>query len=217
MEFQYDLRRYLNSLYWLGGSTASGKTTICSHLTERFGATVHQRDDAIEDHWTRINPQDHPALYEWCDYRKRGRVQEFIRRPIDDLVNLLVTAFREDFSLTLADLSEMKLGPRTIVEDLRFSPDSLVPLLADKRRAVWIVPSLDLHKDLISRRTGKQTVSKTPREAAREKERLALVFNEIAMTLGRVAEERGAEVLRIANAQDLKMAPDCIAKMWGFA
>ena len=171
----------------------------------------------IEDHWTRINPQDQPALWEWREFRERGSLSEFLSRPVDDLVSLLVTAFHEDFPLTLEDLSQTKLNSRTIVEGLRLPPNLLVPLLEDKSRAIWIVPSLDLHKDLITRRSNKPGAADATREAAQRQEHLSSVLNELAVTLGIIAAEQGASVVRIEHMEDLVAAPNIIAHAWGLA
>ena len=131
----------LNSYYWLGGSTCSGKTTICDSLSLRFHLDIHHRDDAIAEHWKQANPQNHPSICEWLHLRQAGSAEELLDRSVDDLVSLMISAFREDFSLTLEDLARTNLEPCTIVEGMRLLPEILMPHLEDKDRAVWLVPS----------------------------------------------------------------------------
>ena len=217
IEKRNEWQRYLSSLYWLGGSTCSGKTTICAQLSERFGVTVSHRDDFIEDHFKRANPQDHPAICEWLYLRKEATRAEILERSVDDLVTLLIGAFREDFALTQEDLLKEKLASGTVVEGLRLLPDIIAPLLERSNLAAWLVLSPDLHRTLIEARSAKSAHRETTVEAARLREHLSQTFIGLGGRLTEMAAERGTEVIEIRTMEELREVPDTLARIWGLS
>ncbi len=204
----------LNSLFWLGGSTCSGKTTICASLSGRYHVDIQHRDDVISEHWDRADPQNHPAIYEWLRLRQAGRSEELLDMPIDNLVTLMISAFREDFSLTLEDLSQQDLKPRTIIEGMRLLHEALVPLLEEKERAVWLAPSVALYKELLDRRSQASANKNVSRKDTQLREHLFSVFQELATTLGQMAEDYDARVIHMETIDDLRSAPDILANAW---
>lgn len=53
----------LHHVYWIGGGSGSGKSTIARRIAARHGLHVYSTDDAMADHARRSSPQDSPFLH----------------------------------------------------------------------------------------------------------------------------------------------------------
>lgn len=56
------MRAHLRRVYWLGGGSGAGKSTIARCLATRHGMRVYGTDDLMSDHARRITPDDAPLL-----------------------------------------------------------------------------------------------------------------------------------------------------------
>jgi 2-phosphoglycerate kinase len=45
-----ELRRRLRNVYWIGGGSGAGKSTIAGRLADRYGLHVYATDDVMPDH-----------------------------------------------------------------------------------------------------------------------------------------------------------------------
>ncbi|MGY4770454.1 shikimate kinase (plasmid) [Kribbella sp. CWNU-51] len=64
-----DLRTRLAHVYWLGGGTGGGKSTIARHLADRFGLRLYDTDRAMGDHSARSSPRETPYLQDFLGCR----------------------------------------------------------------------------------------------------------------------------------------------------
>ena len=56
------LRERLAHVYWLGGGSGDGKSTIARRVAERHGLHLYATDDVTPDHARRSTPGDCPLL-----------------------------------------------------------------------------------------------------------------------------------------------------------
>ena len=124
----------LQMIYWIGGGSGAGKSTVARRLAERHGLQLYSTDAAMAEHGRRANT---PAI------------QEFARMSMDERwVNRSPEEMLETFHWFRGD------GFECIVEDLRTKTDVLVegfrlsPLLvkAQPGRAVWLLPSPEFRR-----------------------------------------------------------------------
>lgn len=56
------LRARLQDVYWIGGGSGGGKSTIARRIAAQHGLHVYATDDAMPDHASRSTPEDAPYL-----------------------------------------------------------------------------------------------------------------------------------------------------------
>ena len=56
-----DLRARLRHVYWIGGGSGAGKSTIARRLADRHGLRLYATDDVMADHARRSTPEEAPA------------------------------------------------------------------------------------------------------------------------------------------------------------
>ena len=52
----------LTHVYWLGGGSGGGKSTIARRLAERFGMVLYPTDDTMTSHANEASAQDAPLI-----------------------------------------------------------------------------------------------------------------------------------------------------------
>ena len=55
----------LGHVYWIGGGSGSGKSTIARRLAANHGLRLYSTDDVMSDHTRRCSPEDCPFLTEF--------------------------------------------------------------------------------------------------------------------------------------------------------
>jgi hypothetical protein len=127
----------LAHVYWLGGGTGGGKSTIARHLADRFGLHVYNTDHAMADHTARSSPGDSPYLQEFLAMDMDER---WANRSPDVMLDTFHWFRGEAFDLIVDDLRRMAPEP-VVVEGFRLLPGLVEPLLSDRRRGVWLLPT----------------------------------------------------------------------------
>ena len=59
------LRSRLRHVYWIGGGSGAGKSTIARRLATRYGFRLYPTDDVFSDHARRGTPEECPSLTEF--------------------------------------------------------------------------------------------------------------------------------------------------------
>lgn len=59
------LANRLRHIYWIGGASGSGKSTIARRLADRHSLRLYSTDEAMGDHAHRWLPEDCPNLIEF--------------------------------------------------------------------------------------------------------------------------------------------------------
>jgi hypothetical protein len=57
------LKEQLRHVYWIGGGSATGKSTIARRLAVEHGLHAYATDDVMADHAGRTSPEDSPLLH----------------------------------------------------------------------------------------------------------------------------------------------------------
>jgi hypothetical protein len=60
-------RERLQHVYWIGGGSGGGKSTIARHIADRHGLRVYSTDDVMADHARRSTRDDPPLLHSFMD------------------------------------------------------------------------------------------------------------------------------------------------------
>lgn len=144
----FDVRRKLGHVFWLGGSPCAGKSTVGEILASRFGLDVYRVDEAFEVHVRSLDPALHPALTKWLAASWNQRWM----RPVESLLQEVVACYREHFTLILEDLLSMSGRGPLLVEGTALLPEQVAGVLAERSRAIWLVPTAEFQREHYSKR-----------------------------------------------------------------
>ena len=130
----------LAHVYWIGGPPDCGKTTIATILAERHGLQEYHFDRHEMTHFSRLNPNLHPALY--AAHPDRMTTQErWLGSTPDQMARDTIASWSERFTMALDDLRAMPPIPAIITEGPGLFPELVAPLIAHPSRAIWLIPT----------------------------------------------------------------------------
>jgi hypothetical protein len=133
----------LAHVYWMGGSPCSGKSSIADLLSKEHNLRVYHVDEAFQEQRRQITPQAQPTLYRFLN----TPWNEIWMRPGDVLFAEAITAYGEHFEMILRDLRDLPRSSPVLVEGTALLPGCVHGLLADFRRAIWVVPTEAFQRD----------------------------------------------------------------------
>ncbi len=128
----------LRNVYWIGGGSGAGKSTVARELAARFRMTVYSTDDAMADHVGRSSAVDAPCLEA---FKAMDMDERWVNRSPEVMLETFHWFRGEGFGLIVEDLLRMPAEAGVVVEGFRLLPRLVEPLLAERRRAVWLLPT----------------------------------------------------------------------------
>jgi hypothetical protein len=139
----------LRHVYWIGGGSGAGKSTIARHLAAQHGLRVYDTDAVMLEHGERIAPHDAPLL---SRFRAMDMDERWMSRSPEVMLDTFHWFRGEGFGLIVEDLLRLPAKPGVIAEGFRLLPHLVRPLLADPRHAVWLLPTPRFRRAAFSRR-----------------------------------------------------------------
>lgn len=131
-------RERLGHVYWIGGGSGAGKSTIARRVARRHGLRLYATDDVMAHHARRCAPGDCPLL---AAFAAMDMDQRWLHRSPRAMLETFHWFHGEGFHLVVQDLLRLAARPGVIVEGFRLLPRLVKPLLADSGRAVWLLPT----------------------------------------------------------------------------
>jgi 2-phosphoglycerate kinase len=150
------LRARLRHVYWIGGGSGAGKSTIARRIASRQGLRLYVTDDVMPDHAGRSIPEDTPLLSEFVAMDMDER---WLNRSPDTMLETFHWFRGEGFGLIVDDLLRLPTGPGVIVEGFRLLPRLVKPLLTVPGRAVWLLPTPDFRRVAFDSRGSSRTIA----------------------------------------------------------
>jgi 2-phosphoglycerate kinase len=145
------LRGRLQHVYWIGGGSGAGKSTIARRVAARHGLRVYATDDVMAEHARRSTPDDAPLLHEFIAMDLDER---WVNRSPTNMLETFHWFRGEAFHMVIEDLLRLPEVPAIIVEGFRLLPSLVKPLLVVPERAVWLLPTPDFRRAVIGTRGG---------------------------------------------------------------
>jgi hypothetical protein len=141
----------LRHVYWIGGGSGAGKSTIARRIAARHGLRVYATDDVMADHARRSSREDCPLLHR---FMAMDMDERWVRRPPTTMLETFHWFRGEGFDLIVEDLLRLPREPGVVVEGFRLLPRLVAPLLSVPARAVWLLPTPDFREAVMERRGG---------------------------------------------------------------
>jgi hypothetical protein len=145
------LRQSLRHVYWIGGASGSGKSTIARRLAERYGMQVYDTDAVMPNHARRTEAEETPYL---ARFAAMDMDERWVNRTPREMLDTFHWFHGEKFSNIIEDLLRLPADQLVIAEGFRLLPDLVQPLLADPRHAVWLLPSPQFRQAVFEARGG---------------------------------------------------------------
>ncbi|MEU6720177.1 hypothetical protein ABZ897_52715 [Nonomuraea sp. NPDC046802] len=143
------LRARLQHVYWIGGGSGAGKSTIARRIAARHGLRLYATDDVMSDHAGRSTPEDSPFLSEFVAMDMDAR---WVNRSPETMLETFHWFRGEGFDLIVEDLLRLPEEHHVIVEGFRLLPRLVKPLLAVPSQAVWLLPTPDFRRSAFGSR-----------------------------------------------------------------
>jgi len=139
----------LRHVYWIGGGSGAGKSTVARRIVTRYGMSVYSTDDAMSDHADRSTPESAPHL---SGFMAMGMDERWVDRSPETMLETFHWFRGEGFGLIVDDLLRLPAKPSVIAEGFRLLPSLVKPLLAEPRHAVWLLPTPEFRRAAFDRR-----------------------------------------------------------------
>jgi hypothetical protein len=133
-----ELRSRLRHVYWIGGGSGAGKSTIARRIADQHGLHRYATDDAMAGHDARSAPQDAPLLRE---FKAMDMDERWASRSPAAMLETFHWFQGELFGLIVDDLLRFPGQPGVVAEGFRLLPRLVAPLLAEPHHAVWLLPT----------------------------------------------------------------------------
>ena len=141
----------LQNVYWIGGGSAAGKSTIARRIAEQHGLAVYATDDVMADHARRSSVEDCPLLHR---FMALDMDQRWVNRSPQTMFETFHWFQGEGFNLIVEDLLRLPRDRGVIAEGFRLLPHLVKPLLSAPNRAVWFLPTSDFRAAVVESRGG---------------------------------------------------------------
>jgi hypothetical protein len=145
-----DLRCSLAHVFWIGGPSDSGKTTVANLLLRRrrwqwYPCDLHEYNHLV----ARADPVLLPT-----NYQAIGRSQDetWLHPTPRQHFEYILASNDERFPLICDDLRLMPRKPPVLVEGPRLFPKLVAPVLTSLNQAVWLIPRGDFARASRERR-----------------------------------------------------------------
>jgi hypothetical protein len=133
-----ELARRLERVYWIGGGSGAGKSTVARKLAAAYGLAHYSTDDAMGAHAGRC---DREACPELTKFKAMSMDERWVNRSPQVMLETFHWFRGEAFDLIVEDLLALPSDQRVIVEGHRLLPRLVKPLLSRRDQAVWLIPT----------------------------------------------------------------------------
>lgn len=147
------IQEKLQHVYWIGGGSGAGKSTIAQRIAAQHGLRVYSTDDMMADHARRSSNDDCPLLHSFIAMDMDER---WVNRSPKTMLETFHWFRGEGFNLIVEDILRFPRECGVIVEGFRLLPHLVKPLLAEPGHAVWLLPAPAFRQGVIERRGGSE-------------------------------------------------------------
>jgi hypothetical protein len=164
------LRDRLRHVYWIGGGSGAGKSTIARRMAAQLGLHLYATDDVMSDHAGRSTPEACPLLSE---FKAMDMDERWVHRSPQVMLDTFHWFRGEGFGLIVEDLLRLPTAPGVVVEGFRLLPALVKPLLAVPSHAAWLLPTPEFRRAAIESRGSTWSIAGRTSDPERARRNLA--------------------------------------------
>jgi len=188
------LRERLGHVVWIGGASGAGKSSIARRIAVRRGLGLYSTDEAMADHAGRSRPEDSPLLQA---FKAMDMDERWLNRTPQAMFETFHWFAGEGFQLILQDLLAPPPRDPVVAEGFRLLPRLVEPLLSDRRRAVWLIPTPEFRRAAFESRGELWTIAGRTSDPGRALDNLLRRDAMFAEVVARDARALGLAVLEV--------------------
>jgi hypothetical protein len=143
----------LRHVYWIGGGSGAGKSTIARRIAAEHGLQYYGTDDVMPDHAKRSTSESCPFLHK---FMAMDMDERWVNRSPDIMLETFHWFRGEGFHMIIDDLLRLPKDPGVIADGFRLLPHLVKPLLSAHNHAVWLLPTPEFRQAVFDRRGGLQ-------------------------------------------------------------
>lgn len=145
------MRDGLQHVYWLGGGSRAGKTTIARRIADQHGFRIYSTDDAMKAHASRSSRIEHPLLANFLEMDMDDR---WVNRSPQRMLETFPWFQGECFEMIVEDLLQLPIDKPILAEGFRLLPNLVKPLLSSPGHAVWLLPTSEFRAYAVEKSGG---------------------------------------------------------------
>lgn len=135
-------------VYWIGGGSGAGKSTVARRLAADLDLHVFSTDDAMRDHARRSTAETCPLLHH---FMQMDMDERWLRRSPADMLETFHWFRGEAFGMILDDLRDLPTTRGIVVEGFRLLPALVTPHAAPGH-ALWLLPTSAFRRMVFEKR-----------------------------------------------------------------
>jgi len=128
-----------NNIYWIGGSSCSGKSSCSKHISDTYGFTLYNTDAYAFGKYMFDLPagESFPAILKYRDTLLSG-MDNWVKAESKDQLEDFFSYCAEVFDFLLADILELSKVNTVLVEGAHISP-KLISRYTDKASCLFLL------------------------------------------------------------------------------
>jgi 2-phosphoglycerate kinase len=145
------LQAQLRQVYWIGGGSGAGKSTIARRIAAKRGLQLYATDDVMLDHSKRSTSERCPFLHQ---FMAMDMDERWVNRSPKAMLETFHWFRGEGFSMIIEDILRLPKELGVIAEGFRLLPHLVKPLLSVHSHAVWLLPTPEFRQAVLDSRGG---------------------------------------------------------------
>jgi hypothetical protein len=137
----------LRHLLWIGGPPGTGKTAVATRIARRHGLRWYGADTRTWQHRDRALLAGNPAARRWEAMTPQER---WVESTPTEMLDMSLHAERGP--MVLDDLRALHDSPLVVAEGSTLPAQAISSGIADRSRAVWLLPTDDFQRALLGAR-----------------------------------------------------------------
>jgi hypothetical protein len=203
----------LRHVYWLGGGSGAGKSTVARRLAASHGLRLYATDEAMSDHANRCKPDDCPFL---TAFKKMDMDERWLNRSPELMLETFHWFRGEAFSLITEDLLAFPTDQGVIVEGHRLLPRLVEPLLGARSQAAWLIPTPAFRLAAFTSRGTLMDIAGKTSAPARALENLLKRDDMFTSLVEREVREEGLCAITVDGVMTIDDLTSRVARQFGF-